>query len=123
MSAAFAHSSFNQDISKWNVSKVKNMEDSFMFSDFNQDISKWNVKNVINMSNIFSDSQFNQDISCWNAAKVKSIYNMFENCNSIQPWWFVEYNFLRKQLFKKFELMIKLYSTLPEHNKTKQPKI
>jgi surface protein len=39
--------SFNQDISKWNVSKVTDM--AFMFSNtklFNQDISKWDVSNV-----------------------------------------------------------------------------
>ena len=47
--------SFNQDISKWNVSNVTDM--SFMFclcKSFNQDISNWDVSGVKNMSYIFN---------------------------------------------------------------------
>ena len=43
--------SFNQDISKWDVSKVKYM--TLMFNGckkFNQDLSKWNVSNLSDMS-------------------------------------------------------------------------
>lgn len=43
MMSMFANAlSFNQDISKWNVSKVKNMSDMFAFAlSFNKDLSKW----------------------------------------------------------------------------------
>ena len=54
---------FNGDISNWNVSNVKDMEDMFFCStEFNQDISNWNVSNVKNMSGMFWKSKFNKEI-------------------------------------------------------------
>ena len=53
----FQGSKFNQDISRWNVSNVMEMEDMFAESEFNQDISHWNVSNVILYDRIF---QFNK---------------------------------------------------------------
>ena len=39
--------SFNQDLSDWNVSSVKDMEGMFNHAEsFNQDISDWNVSSV-----------------------------------------------------------------------------
>ena len=74
-------SSFNQDISGWNVSNVTGM--SYMFynaSSFNQDISGWDVSNVTSMSNMFRGATaFNQDISPWNVSKVTSMSYMFNN--------------------------------------------
>ena len=49
-------SSFNQDISQWNVSNVTNM--SYMFkgaSSFNQDIGKWPIKRDCNTNRMFDD--------------------------------------------------------------------
>ena len=46
MSALFESSRFNGDISKWDVSNVRNMNEMFCDSEFNGDISKWNVSNV-----------------------------------------------------------------------------
>ena len=46
--------SFNQDLSKWDVSKVTNM--TFMFDSckkFNQDISNWDVSNVEYYDDVF----------------------------------------------------------------------
>ena len=80
-------SSFNQDISSWNVSNVTEM--NVMFSDassFNQDISSWNVSNVTNMRYMFSDaSSFNQDIGSWNVSNVTDMSGMFSECLVIQP--------------------------------------
>ena len=43
---------------------------------FNRDISDWNVSNVVNMVGMFSNSQFNQDTSRWDVAKVVKMASM-----------------------------------------------
>jgi surface protein len=72
-------SSFNQNLSGWDVSNVTNM--SFMFNgatSFNQDISSWDVSNVTSMSHMFCGAKsFNSDISDWNVSKVTNMSNMF----------------------------------------------
>ena len=88
MSNLFHGNGFNQDISKWDVSNVINMEQMFRGtakkpSIFNQDISKWDVSKVENMHGMFSSdsywhpSPFNQDISKWNVSSVKNMSKMF----------------------------------------------
>lgn len=72
MSSMFAGSKFNGDLSKWNVSNVKQMYSMFSRSRFNGDISKWDVSKVESMDEMFAGSQFNGDISGWNVAHVKS---------------------------------------------------
>ena len=66
------NNSFNQDISRWNVSKVKYMD--YMFykaSSFNQDISSWNVSNVTQMEKMFKENRgFNKDLSRWTVLQV-----------------------------------------------------
>ena len=48
--------SFNQDISNWDVSNVKDMRSMFTgCKTFNQDISKWDVSNVTDMNYMFLD--------------------------------------------------------------------
>ena len=45
---------FNEDISQWNVSNVTDMSQMFAgATSFNQNIGGWNVSNVTNMSNMF----------------------------------------------------------------------
>ena len=70
------------DISKWNVSKVTDMQNMFAcFKKFNQDISGWDVSNVTNMAFMFYDCEsFNQDISKWDVSNVTDAINMFEKC-------------------------------------------
>jgi len=75
----FYESKFNQDISKWDVSNVKDMFGMFKSSEFNQDISNWNVSNVINISSMFEHSVFNQDISKWNVTNTSRFNKMFKN--------------------------------------------
>ena len=83
MSNLFNRINFNGDISKWDVSNVKNMYG--MFEDcnsFNQDISDWDVSNVTDMSDMFCKCiSFNQDISNWNVSNVKDKNNMFHSCS------------------------------------------
>ena len=49
-----AATSFNGDISKWDVSSVTNMFQMFnSASSFNSDVSKWDVSSVTQMSGMF----------------------------------------------------------------------
>ena len=77
MQGMFAYSLFNGDISNWDVSNVENMEEMFANSPFNKDISKWDVHNVKNMKAMFTYSNFDQDISKWDVSNVKNMDNMF----------------------------------------------
>lgn len=77
-------SSFNYDISDWNVSTVNTMNSMFSGATaFNQNISKWNVSSVGIMTRLFQNAtSFNQDISSWNVSNVGSLPFMFENATS-----------------------------------------
>ena len=45
---------------------------------FNEDISKWDVSNVLEMTSIFNNAfAFNADISEWKVNKVAGCYKMF----------------------------------------------
>lgn len=73
------------DISKWNVSKVKDM--FCMFSNcYNltttYDLNNWDVRNVINMSYMFQSCPIleKMNISGWNMEHLKRINNIFDNC-------------------------------------------
>ena len=75
---------FAGDISKWDVSKVTNMEQMFQrCKDFNCDLSKWNVSNVKNFSAMFwGASSFNQDLSKWNVSNGMIFSGMFLQASS-----------------------------------------
>ena len=81
-------SSFNQDISSWDVGNVVNMGNMFYAnSAFNQDISSWDVSNVYYMSSMFhgdfeQGSSFNQDISSWDVGNVEDMSSMFNWASS-----------------------------------------
>ena len=68
-------SSFNSNISRWDVTSVTKMHSMFSgASSFNSDISLWNVSSVTDMFAMFyGASSFNSDISNWN---ISSVTNM-----------------------------------------------
>ena len=84
---------FNGDISKWNVSNVKDMSNMFKDAPFDGDISNWDVSNVEYMDSMFMNSYFtgkNGDISKWDVSKVKNMDFMFYHCplEKNPPKWY-----------------------------------
>ncbi len=80
MSNAFdGRTTFNEDISRWDVSKVISMFAMFKSSSsFNQSVGDWNTSSVTNMREMFSHaSSFNQPISMWDTSSVASMFGMF----------------------------------------------
>ena len=82
-------SSFNQDISNWNVSAVTSMKNMFAGCNlFNKDISSWDVSNVTEMNYMFRYCfNFNNGEVALNwggnkTFKVTSMRGMFEGANS-----------------------------------------
>lgn len=75
----YGATSFNSDISNWDVSNVIDMSSMFSWAtSFNKDISNWNVSNVTNMRWMFYNADtFNQDLSSWNVGKVTNMFAMF----------------------------------------------
>ena len=92
MFAMFSETSFNHDISNWDVSNVIKMNSMFGGGDyndllepytwivpFNQDISKWNMKNVTNAYTMFYYSKMNQDLSKLELNNDVDVTQMFKN--------------------------------------------
>ena len=77
-------SSFNGNISTWNVSQVTRMPSMFQGAvSFNQDISAWNVSSVTSMASMFSGaSSFNRTLSTWDVSSVTSMASMFSGATS-----------------------------------------
>jgi surface protein len=70
-------SSFNGDISSWDVSNVTNMSDMFFqATSFNGDISNWDVSNVTNMSEMF---QYANSISEENKCAIQASFSTNPN--------------------------------------------
>jgi surface protein len=63
----YGASSFNSDISNWNVSAVTNMQYMFFAaSSFNSDISNWNIAQVTEMKQMFKGARgFHQNLCPW----------------------------------------------------------
>jgi surface protein len=72
-------SSFNSDISGWDVSKIIDM--SYMFteaSSFNCNLEEWDVSSVANMNYMFtSATSFDQDIGNWKISNAITMISMF----------------------------------------------
>ena len=79
MKLMFYSSTFNQDISGWDVSNVKTMNHMFGATEnFNQDISGWDISNVEDMRAMFYlAKKFNKPLNNWDVSNVKSIKSMF----------------------------------------------
>jgi len=54
MYGMFYESHFNNDISKWDVSNVTDMETMFKYSVFKQDISNWKINHNCDITEMFS---------------------------------------------------------------------
>ena len=107
MSEMFYGSHFNGDISRWDVSSVTNMENMFALAWFNRDISKWNIKNVEKMSFMFAAAQFNQDISRWNVREVDDLRYMFyanSEFNHDLSKWRIQATADREKMFEGCQL-------------------
>lgn len=77
-------SSFNQPLDQWNTSNVADMYEMFSgASSFNQPLNNWNVSNVENMEKMFyKASSFNQPLKEWNTVKVENMNSMFSEASS-----------------------------------------
>lgn len=89
----YGATSFNQDISRWDVSNVTGITEPVviggmesMFRDavsFNQDLSSWNVSNVTGFSFMFMGaSAFESDLAGWNVGSATEMRYMFTNAGS-----------------------------------------
>ena len=80
----FEAESFSGDLSKWDVSKVNNMEEVFYHAyRFNSDLSSWDTSRVTNMRYMFYEApRFNSDISSWDVSKVENFKQMFYGATS-----------------------------------------
>ena len=80
--------SFNGDLSSWNVSSIIYMPLMFdSATSFNGNISGWDVSSVTDMNNMFFDAiVFNQTLNDWDVSSVEYMGNMFRGATSFdQP--------------------------------------
>jgi surface protein len=78
------NTSFNSDISFWDMSNVTNTDRMFQgASSFNQDIGGWNTSKFYDVSGMFkSASNFNQNIGSWDTSRVANMSSMFNYASS-----------------------------------------
>ena len=79
MKALFSETfSFKRNVlSSWDVSKVVDMSEIFQFSSFNGNISDWNVANVRSFEYAFRGAgSFNHNLSPWNVSQVRNFDGM-----------------------------------------------
>ena len=76
-------SSFNGDLSAWDVSSVTDISAMFQWAtNFNGDLSAWDVSNVTNMSYMFNYARsFNGDFSEWQFNSSNALDEFISNTN------------------------------------------
>ena len=75
------------DISKWDISNVRNLSGMFTGCNSLPDISKWNTQNVIDMNGMFYECRNLKsmpDISNWNINNVKMLRGIFYECSLLE---------------------------------------
>ena len=79
MNELFKDKDFNEDISTWDVSSVRNMRSMFNNANsFNQDISYWDVSAVQDIGFMFAGTDsFNQDIGNWDVSGATDMREYF----------------------------------------------
>ncbi len=84
MEEVFDSSNFNENISTWNVSAVKDFSSMFFRNtSFNQNLDSWNTSAGEVFSNMFRDATaFNGAIGSWNTEKARSLSNMFNGATA-----------------------------------------
>ncbi len=86
------NTTFDGDISGWDVSSVTNMNNMFSIAaSFNRDISGWDVSSVTDMSYMFNvAASFNRDISGWDVSSVTNLNSMFASAaefnQNLEKW-------------------------------------
>lgn len=85
----------NIDVSDWNVSKVREMCETFAnCPKFDCDLSNWDVSNVTDMNGMFTDCKTfrGKGLDKWNVKNVRYMEDMFNGCDSLKniPSWYDE---------------------------------
>ena len=77
-------SSFNQTLNGWDVSSVEGMTEMFFgASSFDRPLNGWDVSSVNNTDSMFaSASSFNQTLNGWNVSSVEGMAGMFAGASS-----------------------------------------
>lgn len=84
----FYNTDFNQDISLWNVSNVKDFSFTFFNAiQFNQPLNNWNMTNANNMQSMFENAiSFNQPLDKWDVSNLEKMQAVFKNASKFnQP--------------------------------------
>jgi len=73
---------FNSDISGWDVSNVTGMGSMFNNTTFNSGINDWGVSSVTNMTLMFWESNYNQPLNNWDVSRVSDMSYMFSGATT-----------------------------------------